>query len=209
MNRRDFVSILCLASATALPNFAIAEANVGDVAKEPKWIERLSSASHTDQQAAVAEAETERAAAVRAVKSSLALPDVPENRPRIAGGMRIARVLRIGEVVNALLDKIEFGEMGVMPATRPLNPTTDYLAVAALLAIGQPAISPTIEHVRTDDDEFHRKLYVVVLNEVLGFKLAKVALEDAVEKTKSNPADLQRTQAALKHLVLSFAPLRS
>lgn len=108
---------------------------------------------NTDQgaQAAVNAVEQERAEIITLLRERIREPETPGNRARIAAAMKIAAVIRAGELADALIEKIGFRADGPLLPFGVPRPE-DYPAVQALIAVGGPSMGPLIRHLRQRQD---------------------------------------------------------
>lgn len=105
--------------------------------------------------------------------------------------------LRSAESVGLLAKNLTFGVF-YKSTKRPQPPEDFYPCVGALSEIGKPSVGAMLSNLETSHDEKVRKLSARVIRSVEGPELAKIVVEQAVEK-QTDPAKQAMLQAALAY----------
>ena len=107
--------------------------------------------------------------------------------------------LRAADAVGVLVKGIEYYN----PSERAgsyLGLEERYPTAEALGKIGMPSVGPTLEKLRSyDEDGVGRRLCCWVINDVLGQKLGRIRLEMAIEETENPAAKKNLREAALAY----------
>jgi len=149
------------------------------------WITSLQANDIDVQKNASAEADAERKQEVGVLSLTLKEDPSKENRVRIAEAMRIAGRLRVKEVAQDIVARIDFLEHGVRLTRRPPSPL-DYLAVKSLVGIGKPAVAPIVQRLSTESDPLIRLLCLSVLEQIEGRESAKLILRGEIGRRKGD-----------------------
>ena len=105
--------------------------------------------------------------------------------------------LRSAESVGLLAKNLTLGVF-YKSTKRPQPPEDFYPCVGALSEIGKPSVGAMLSNLETSHDEKVRKLSARVIRSVEGPELAKIVVEQAVEK-QTDPAKQAMLQAALAY----------
>jgi len=155
-----------------------------NIALKISWMNNLLSGIPNKERNAAMEASEERKQIIVILSSIVKEPSNEDNRAKMSSAIRIAGIMRLSELVNVLVDKIDFLEYGALTATRPFSSKDDYIVVGALIQIGKPSILPVIKRLTKETEERVSLLCIFVIHEIEGGEFTKAILQKAIQKAE-------------------------
>jgi len=126
-------------------------------------------------------------------------PETMKGTPEVSA-MLLLGDYRASEAVPALVERIDYRDPRTLVTGRYYTIAESFPAAAALVKIGCPCVTPLVTMLATTDrTKKAHELALWALEEILGKHLAKVRLEDEIERMKDgDEGKRQRLQDALR-----------
>jgi hypothetical protein len=140
----------------------------------------------------------EKEVATQVLKAIITQPVSPENRAKIAEAIKMAGTIRDTDLIPAILDKIDFSADPFPAASRPADPVTDYVAVQALIAIGNTAVNPALHELGVERERGRKILLAAVVANVLGKDCAKHSFEAEASNIREAGGDPTQFDVAIQ-----------